>query len=172
MLRFSPINHEELAHFLETQHGVPFDDAIKAARLGEGSVPKALAWMTQTALSRRSWILDTLTELDSGPLSECLAFAEKLLENKTGLQEDLNLVKTWLRDLIIFKWNPEKILHRDKLASISRIAPPLGVAEILQTMKWVETAQNKLQNNLNPRLTLEILMTRMGRSAPAGTPLI
>lgn len=170
MLRFSPIGIRELAHFLETRHGISREDAFKAAGLAEGSIPKALKWVTREALRRRDWILDTLSRLGSGTVSQWLAFAEKLLENKSGLQEDLNLVKTWVRDLIVFKWEPAQILHRDKMASIAPIARPLAVAQILEAMKWVETAQRRIQSNSNPRLTLEILMLRMGRLTHAGTP--
>jgi DNA polymerase III subunit delta' len=158
IVRFAPIQPREMARYLEQNHGLSTEEAIAAAELGNGSIPKTLSWTTREAVSRREWILETLSSLDSDTISTCLAFAEKLLENKTGLQEDLNLVKTWLRDLIIYTWAPMSIIHKDKVSMISKRAPLLSVQNLLEIMNQLQSVQYKIQTNLNPRLALEILM--------------
>ena len=87
-----------------------------------------------------------------------LVFAESLSRKKEQLPEVFGIMQSWLRDLIVNRIAPEKIIHRDLIDKIERYGPRHRVATLMSKINAITTAQQDIHANANIRLTLDALM--------------
>ncbi|MDM8550894.1 DNA polymerase III subunit delta' C-terminal domain-containing protein, partial [Desulfobacterales bacterium HSG2] len=170
-IRFDPILREDLESLLIRRQGLDLDEAMIIAALANGSYSKASLMSRKNWINRRGWLLrelDLLLSTDDSkpfPVARVLAFAEKLSKNKEILPDSLEIMKTWLRDLIICKLVPDpgKIINRDLAEKILHVSQKITVKSLLLKIKAIQSAQKKLRANANVRLTLEALVMRLAR---------
>lgn len=162
-LRFNPIPRERIKNFLIEKKGVGTDDAELAASLAGGSFSRAVAVSRGSWINRRNWIVRELESITSKPGEMCrfLALAEKLSKNKDRIPDDLEIMRTWLRDAVICKYDPEKIINRDIADRILKASQRISIPSLLSKLKAVQSAQKNLRSNANSRLTMEILLMRL-----------
>ena len=155
---------------LVKKEGLKLDDANVIANLANGSFSKAISITKQMNrifwIDRRNWHitasgLDCHASLVSRPISSLLAFAETLSKNKETLFDSLEVIKSWLRDLVVFKYYPEKIINKDLSDTIQYASKKNTIKSILAKFEAVEAAHKDIQANANLRLTLEKLIIRL-----------
>lgn len=167
-LRFHPIPQERLRTFLIEKQGLGPDEAGLAARLAQGSFSKAVAMTRGPWIKRRKWLIRELEFLTAGAAGESgrvLALAEKLSKHKDRIPDDLEIIRTWLRDAVICKYDPEKIINRDMTDRIRNTSRKTSAASLLSKLKALQSAQKNLRANANSRLTLEVLLMRLARES-------
>jgi len=162
-IRFRPIPAPELLKILNKEHQTPSEEAYRIATMAGGSLSKALAMKQSKWINIRTWMLNELESLSLRPTGALLAFAEKLSKNKETLLLSMEIILYWLRDLIIFKYNPEKIINNDFTDKIQYISKKNEQADILTMIKDAETIQKKVLTNINIRLTMEIFIMRLAK---------
>jgi len=167
-IRFSPIPREDLETLLVEQEKVPQDDAAVIAALADGSYSKAFAMNRTRWIRRRNWVLRELESLmgrgkKDFPTAHVLAMAENLSKNKDILPDVLEVMKTWVRDLIICKYAPEKLINMDWADRIQEASHALTITALLSKVRAIQTAQKHLRSNANLKLTLEVLMMQLAK---------
>lgn len=161
-IRFNPISISDIITFLVKHHGIDITLAEQVARLSEGSLGQALHLKDRPYREERNWLinaagLDHPERLPQRSLSGALAFAAQLAEHKDSIDELLETLKTWIRDLSIYPFNPDQVINRDLdelLRQAGRHTHP-G-----QTMQWwhiIDKAQKDIAANANLRLTLDVM---------------
>ena len=164
-IRFNPISRTHLAAMLVEREGIDPDNAAIFATMANGSFAKAVSMTRpktrESWLNRRNWLLNELGALFSKPVGFHLAFAEQLSKNREVLSDSLEIIKSFLRDLVIFKYYPEKITNKDLTDMIQYASDKMPVASLLSKIKDVQTAQKNIRANANLRLTLEVLIIRL-----------
>jgi DNA polymerase-3 subunit delta' len=163
-IRFNPISRKTLEVLLVEEHGLHPDDARAIAAMANGSFSRATAMYRTNWISRRNWIMAELKVLSSRPISHILAFAEQLSKEKETLPETLEVMKSWLRDLVMAKYNPAKILNQDIDADIQLASQDMNVTSLLSKIDLVQTTQNSIQANTNVRLLLEVMLMKLARN--------
>jgi DNA polymerase III subunit delta' len=171
-IRFNPLRRQTIAALLQEgllgqrQPTAP-DLANAVAAMASGSYAKAIKMATGDWAARRGWVLAGLGLLkpvtrDHLPIGHLLAYAEQLVKAKAHLDDALELIKTWLRDLVVVKYAPNQVLHQDLMAGLP--TPGLGFSdrELLARYEAVEAAQRALKGNANARLCIETLVLRLG----------
>lgn len=176
-IKFSPISREKLKTFLIEKHGLDAGDAAIFSAMANGSIAKALSMIrnnSQTNWIRlRDWLLNIIGLEQTGflslqPIIILLSFAEKLSKNKEIIQDSLEIIKTYLRDLIIYKYSPEKIINKDLIRKIQYASQQITVESLLSQIEAIQKAQKDIQANTNLRLTLEVMMLRLSRPEKFG----
>jgi DNA polymerase-3 subunit delta' len=167
-IRFNPISRKNLALLLTEKHGLDSESASLIAAMSNGSLSQALAMSKSEWTKHRNWLinasgLDQPAALSSRPYSLLLAFAEKLSDNRETLSESLEMMKTWLRDLVVSKYKPDKIINTDLTEKIHQVSQQIGAKSILKKIETIHTAQRNIQTNANLRLTLELMMMRLAK---------
>ncbi|MFC1813893.1 DNA polymerase III subunit delta' [Thermodesulfobacteriota bacterium] len=164
-IRFNPISRINLTAMLVEKQGLDPDDAAIFAIMANGSFAKALSMTRpktrESWINRRNWLLNELVSLSSRPVGLHLAFAEQLSKNREVLSDSLEVIKSFLRDLVVFKYYPEKIINKDLTDMIQYASEKMPVGSLLSKIEDVQTAQKNIQANANLRLTLEILAMRL-----------
>jgi DNA polymerase-3 subunit delta' len=104
-------------------------------------------------------------------------FAEALASDKATLEDALDMMTTWFRDVLMCKFQPEKILNRDFMENIRGASKECSADEILEKLAAVSAAQAAIFKRANPRLALEVMMLRLrlgnrwGNSLSKGAPI-
>lgn len=176
-IRFNPVSVKSIEkHMIENQGFAP-DKASLIAAMANGSLARAFALGNSDWINCRNWILNAMSPdqsdqsdqsgqpgaLFSMPLTRLLAFAEMLKKNKDFLFDSLEIIKSWLRDLVIYNFCPEKIINKDVIDKIQYASQHIDIKSLLNNIDAIQTAQKDIQSNANLRLTLEMMMMRIGR---------
>jgi DNA polymerase-3 subunit delta' len=167
-IRFSPISQKILEALLVQEKGVDPDEAIIIAAMANGSFTKAVSMSQTNWINKRNWLikaigLDQPESLSSKPLALILAFSERLSKNREILLDSLEIIKSWLRDLVIYKYYPEKIINKDLADKIQYASQKVTVKSLLLQTEAIQSAQKNIQSNANLRLTLDVMATRLAR---------
>jgi DNA polymerase-3 subunit delta' len=170
-LRFHPVPHQSLASLWRKKYDIPPVEANILAALAEGSPGRIdmdrpadrNAW-----IHRRGWILRRVSEIMTRKgrdlsVNGLLAVAERLSRKKVLVDGSLDVINSWLRDLIVYKHCPEKILNQDALSDIQRISLKFTEKSLLSKIEAVDAAQKDLRSNANVRLTLEIMVLQLAK---------
>ena len=163
-IRFNPISKKRLENLLVEKHGLDLDDAMAIATMANGSLSRAIAMYQANWVNQRNWILDELNGLSSRPIGRILAFAERLSKNKNTILETLEVINAWLRDQVMAKFYPDKIINQDIAGDIQLASQKKSVPSLLSKIELVQAAQNSIRANKNLRLTLEVMLMKLARS--------
>jgi len=172
-IRFNPISRESIKTLLIENEKLDPDDAFIIAAMAKGSISKAFAMSKSNWMNRRNWLinaggLDQPGSLSSKPSGMLLSFAEALSKKKDLLSDSLETIKSWLRDLVIFKFCPEKMINKDLTDKIQYASQKVSVSSLLSKIEAIETAQKDIKSNANLRLTLETMMLRIAGNQEKG----
>jgi DNA polymerase-3 subunit delta' len=162
-IRFNPISAIKLENLLIDEHGLNREDAVAISAMANGSLSCAQAMITGNWINRRNWILEEMQLLSSRPVGHILALAERLAKDKEAISDALEVIKSWLRDLIIARYSPEKIIHQDIADEIKSVSQNMHVASLLAKLDLIHTTQNSIQVNTNVRLALEVMLMKLAR---------
>ncbi len=123
------------------------------------------AFLKQTV--RRDWLVENSGLGDAGSkknLPLIFAFAEKISKNKDMLAEDLDILYMWLRDVLIGKYIPHKIINYDAAEKIRRLSVDEATDKLLSRIRAVESARRAILSNANPRLTVETMLIQFSKT--------
>ena len=169
-IQFNPISRKHLAGMLTTQKKIDPKEAETIASMANGSYTAGCAMIggaNQTDWTgRRHWLVGELISLSSRPLGHLLALAENLSQNKKNLAEDLEVIKSWLRDLIIWPYNPQKIINKDLTDKVQYVSSSVPAPLVMKQIEAVREVQDKMRSNANIRLALEIMIFKFVKLLP------
>lgn len=160
-IRFGPISRENLKILLHERQGIEPEVARIVAAMANGSVSRAMAMSDDQWINHRNWLIDELESLGSRSIRGVMAFAEKLSSRKDKLQDDFEVILTWLRDLWVTRVDPENIVNIDRKNRIQSNSGNIPPASLLSTIAAVQHAQKEIQTHTNLRLMLENLMLQL-----------
>lgn len=167
-IKFKPISRKKLMDMLVEKHGLGSDDALIIANMAKGSFSKAVSMAVNRTdwINRRDWLINTVgmdrpEPLSLQPIGLLLAFAAELSKKREILQDSLEVIKSYLRDIVIYKYYPEKIINKDLTSKIRYASQKIGVKPLLSKIEAIGTAQKDIEANTNLRLTLEVLAVRL-----------
>ncbi len=124
-----------------------------------GSIGRALSLHKADYLALRDSILGRVSKGALDPLG-CLALAGMLAGDKEQILEALDILKTWYRDLLVFKetGRAEELINRDHAGGIERLAGFLDGEAILRGVGAIQAAAAAIERNVNKQLTLETMV--------------
>ena len=162
-IRFNPISRTKMESILVSRHGFDPENAMIIAAMAGGSFPRALHMHRTNWINRRNWLISELDSLSSVSISRLLAFSEQLAKNKDALPDALEVMKSWLRDLVIGKLYPEKIIHQDLTENVNRASQKMSTTSLLSKFETIQSTQIAIQAGTNLRLAMETMVLKLSR---------
>ena len=167
-IRFSPLGEADIKRLLTRTGSVEPAAIATVSVLCGGSFARAKKWIDPRWLSRREWILQAI----GGPMAKdgrptlraWLAFSEKLAKKKDLIEESLEILTMWLRDILVVGIDPQRVFNQDRLEALSTAATHVRPAQLLQQIDAVNHALMALRSNTNARLTLDAMVLQMART--------
>jgi DNA polymerase-3 subunit delta' len=165
-VRFNPITRRTIAAELVEEHGLGKQAASVLAAVANGSLTRAETLVQSDWLRYRNWLiaasgLAAPEQLGTRGTGQLLAFAETLSTRKEVVSDSLAALLTWLRDLIVCRYAPERIVNTDLIDKLHRVSEKNPVGAVMNRMEAIRTAQKDIEANANLRLTLEVMMLRL-----------
>lgn len=182
-IRFRPLTEKMVADYLTRFHDVDPDLAHIVSLTTNADLKKALLFLDKESvpgatdsvdwIKRRQWILTGLSRLtrpDTADIRTGLEISQKLNMTPGLIDDTLAVMKTFFRDLLVFRVCPEKIVNLDFYDTFADIN---GQVEYETYFKWLSElfeTEKRLISNANIRLTLDrfflILTCNKGNSMP------
>ena len=161
-VRFDLISIAEVTAALLQSHW-PQDKAEIAAKISQGKVSQAIAFLESEGLSIRQQALDWLIKLNDLQASAILDHADRLLEFTPQIRGDFFYhSKLLLRDLLLARlcqkqtWG-QLAVNTDKQVAIESIGRYWSEQQVTVALSLFADAERSLKQNGNPRITLEFL---------------
>ena len=164
-IRFNPINRKSLATYVAHHHKVTEAEAAVIASMARGSRTCADSMAQARWMNRRNWIISEMETLPSHSVNGCLALAETLSKNKDWISAAFEIMKNWLRDIAVYRCQPEKIINRDLLDQIASAAHRTTSDSLVFKFKAIEQAERDIKSNANLRLTLDALIITLSKGS-------
>jgi len=162
-IRFNPISKKNLETLLVQEHGIDAGDAIIIAAMAAGSLSSALRMYQTNWIQRRYWLINELNSVSAGSMNRLLAFGDQLAKNKDDLPQTLEVLKSWLRDLVIAKTHPERIANHDLAAMLQQTSQKMSLTSLFAKFETIQCAQNSIQTGTNLRLAMESMVLKLSQ---------
>ncbi len=167
-IRCFSLTHEQIQHHLITGHHINPESAAISAATCHGDLQKALRFLNLDDtcpdtdwIQRRRWILNDLTallkQIDPWPASivKSLFLSEKISSEPDLLSDSLLVIQSFLRDMAVFEYHPEKTINRDFFDSFKDIRQKYPYNTISAWTEYLFEAEQKIAANVTIRSTLE-----------------
>jgi DNA polymerase-3 subunit delta' len=165
-IRFNPLSPRDLTTLLNQTPEMDAEYAPTAAMLSGGSLTKARQLAMPLWQQRRNWViraagLDGPAPQKSAAMALALAFAGQLAQKKDAVQDLLDILKTWIRDLSILPYHPDLVINSDRIATLEKVRAGMNEKQLLAMWQAVEKAQKDIAARANLRLTVDFMALGM-----------
>jgi DNA polymerase-3 subunit delta' len=111
-------------------------------------------------LEGRGSFLARITALSLTDAASLFAAAEEFAADKEGLPELLELLLSFLRDILIFRSTPGALANADLKLLIAREAARCSEGRVMELIEQLTATRRMLSRNVNARLALEVFFMR------------
>ena len=165
-VRFNPLPERTIETFLVDKCAVDDEMARLLSAMSGGSLSRAREMASVNDAKGnwaklRCWIIEEIESLPQMPVGHLLALSEKLSKKNDLLANFFELIITWLRDLAIQKYCPEKIINTDLRDRIQKASSRFSIDSLFKKIESVHSAHKRIQMNANLRLTLELMIFQL-----------
>lgn len=171
-VRLRPFPESEVRAFMEERAGASPAVARLVARLGQGSIGRALAFLPgengtspleEMRTTARGWLEAALH--DSAAARYSAAHEQRPAGARGAFGDTLDFLALWLRDLAAVAAGAEaEVVDVDELPRLRSLARSVRPAQIPLAIQRVEEARDGGRINANPQLTLATLLDDLANS--------
>jgi DNA polymerase-3 subunit delta' len=168
-VRLRPFPEDELLRFLRERTDADADEARLAARLGRGSIGRALGFLSgpdgpshaqQLRDTARTWLEAALDDSPTRRLAA--AHAQAPAGARGGFSDRLDFLALWLRDLAAVAAGADaEVVDIDEMDRLRSMAGRVHAPRIPEAIHRVEEARDGSRINANPQLTLATLLNAL-----------
>jgi DNA polymerase-3 subunit delta' len=131
--------------------------------MAAGSLSRAMRMYRTNWIKRRYWLINELDSLSAGSMNRLLAFGDQLAKNKDDLPDALEVLKSWLRDLVIAKLHPDRMIDHDLASKLKQTSQEMSLTSLLSKFETIQSTQNAIQAGSNIRLAMESMVLKLSR---------
>jgi DNA polymerase III subunit delta' len=160
VLRLGHAPLQAVTDYLHKNKGLQVEQSELLAHLSAGRVGYAcnLHEDPNKLAQRQTWIDDLLQLLNSGRVAR-FSYAESLSKNKDQARQVLQLWLSYWRDVLLTIIGASAPLtNTDRVDEIEALSGKLDVMDARDAVKDLERSIIYFDNNVNPRVTLEVLL--------------
>jgi len=163
VLRLRPLSLDDLSKGLQDQFGSNPEEAVLYAHISEGRPGRALRLLQDPGMmEKRQTCLEDLVRLIPAGKIERFDFAEMLVKDKDFLSFLLQVWSSFWRDIYLtLSGSSVQITNLDWKNEIDSVGNNISFSEAVAMVKLLQETSHLLKRNVNPRLTLEVLMLEM-----------
>ncbi|HBG04646.1 MAG: DNA polymerase III subunit delta' [Geobacteraceae bacterium GWC2_58_44] len=158
-LQFQPLAAELIEGRL-VRDRFPAEAARVAATLSGGSLKRGIEIATDGVLEGRGSFLERIIALNLKDVSALFAAAEEFAADKEGLPGLLELLLSFLRDILIYRSTPGALANADLEQLIAREAARCPESRVMELIEQLVAMRRMLARNVNARLALEVFFMR------------
>ncbi len=161
VLKLKPISdHKIMAHLTKVQD-VSNDQAKLIASFSQGNIGKGMELVSSTAfLEMRDNMISIVSQMIDSDDYGLMELSEKFDEYKDQIDDFLDLMMVWFRDLLLVKQleSDDLLINRDKYKTLLKQGQVLSYNKIGVMIQKINNAKNLLRYNSNYRLVIEMML--------------
>ncbi|MGL5380164.1 DNA polymerase III subunit delta' [Clostridium sp.] len=160
--KLTPLSKEEIINYINSINDNLLGEELTAAvAYSEGVPGKAERFLNDVELKNlRDLILDVLSNLKVNDPEILLSFEEKLVSYKDNKEDILNILASFIRDIMIYKEidNTSIITNGDKIENIQKLAINMSYKKLNNIIDKIREARVNLISNSNFAATIRIML--------------
>jgi DNA polymerase-3 subunit delta' len=163
MIRFTPLQTEEIITFLREKKGMTGSEAVAVATYADGSISKALSLNKLQFLSIRKQALEVINQVlaDESDFSKLLLVSEEISDPKTDYQFFLKTLQQLIRDVWILSLGGDNIVNADIKEELMSLAKKANSSIFSRWLQEIEKLLQYLDLNLNKKIATDALLLEM-----------
>lgn len=160
LLNLKPVPNEQVKAYLMEQVQVPDYQADICVEFAQGNIGKAIRLASSEDFAAiKSSAMQLVRNAGKMEISAIIDYVRDVQEYKISIQDYLDLLALWYRDMVYFKATRDidGIIFRDELRTIREAVKVCSYEGVEEVMKAIESAKMRLNANVNFDLTMELL---------------
>lgn len=164
LIRFAPLSTDTIIELLK-KRGMDSATAALTAQMAAGSMTRALEQDNETLAERRELLLKHLEAMKRDRIGTIFDAAEQLSGNREENLEMLDMLLSFVRDMIHIIVGRKDILNTSMYDRLARLSAGSSLEKFLTVADEIFMTRRSIFNNANAKLALDILFMKM-----AGVP--
>ncbi len=163
-LKLKPLMDSEIKKYLKEILGISEDRADIYSAFARGNLGKAISVVSsenfQMMYEEMIQLMKNIPVID---ISEILEYIHKWKEEKIDIQECLNFILMWYRDVLVFKTTQKKelLIFKEEYPTIRAVGEKSSYIKLGKILDSINEAQMRLNSNVNMELALELMLLVM-----------
>jgi DNA polymerase III subunit delta' len=160
-LSLKPVDKLAIKEYLMQEYHVPDYLAEIAADFSGGNVGKAIKYASSEEFEQmKEDVLHILKYIDDMKLYEIISGLKTIAGNKTSIDDYIDLMILWFRDVLMFKatGDPNLLLYKEELSFIKKQANTRSYHNIENILGAMEKAKIRLKANVNFDIAVELML--------------
>jgi DNA polymerase-3 subunit delta' len=161
LIQLKPIETDKINNYLINNIKIPDYNALIYAKFSRGNIGRAIELSSSSEfITMRDKIIEIINVIIKADEYDILQTYEIFLEYKDSANTFLDLMVTWLRDLLIIKKINDEgyLIHGDKYKTILKQAQLLSYNKICMLIDNIGEVQKQLKVNVNYQLSIETML--------------
>lgn len=159
--KLTPLNNKQIEKYINTLGNYSEEEIKASLAYGEGIPGKAERLLNDDNLSKlREIIVKLLKDINYAKEDLVLIYENKLENYKAQQDEVLNLMASFIRDIIVSKEveDKNKIINIDKYDDIVEIANSLSYKKLNLMLEYIKEGRVNLMNNGSYSLVISVIL--------------
>lgn len=159
-LKFHPTDIHRVSELLIDRYDISQKKAHFIGAFTNGAIGKAVKLsMDNEFASRRDELMKTIESLVTGDRTKAFSSIDFFNKNRENIDEILDLMLYWFRDLVLYKEMGENslIVNRDKLENLS-IQSNMDFRKINDIIEKIDETRFNIKRNINYQLSIETML--------------
>lgn len=160
VLNMKPVPDAEVRKYLMEHMEVPDYQAEIAVAFAKGNIGRAVQLATSEYFNEiKNAAVHLLKNVSKMDLSEITAVVKSISDYKVDIQDYLDIMAVWYRDLLYFKAtrDADGLIFKDLLQAIREQANHCSYEGVELILEALQKAKDRLNANVNFDLTMELL---------------
>lgn len=160
-LNLKPVKTDLIEKYLMERCKIPDYMARISARFSQGNVGKAIRYSSsEDFMELKEETLHLLKYIDDMEIYEVVEAVRHLSEHKLEINDCIDLMQLWYRDVLMFKVtkDPNMLLFKDEYRFLSEQAKKRGYEELEDIIKAMDKAKKRLDANVNFDIAVELML--------------
>lgn len=160
-LNLKPVSTDLIKNYLMEKHKVPDYIAELSASFSQGNVGKGIKYASsEEFLKMKDEVLHLLRYIDDMEFYEIIDAIKNISVNKLEIEDYLDLIMLWYRDILMFKAtnDPNVLLFKEEYRYISSQANIRDYEGIENIINAINKAKIRLKANVNFDIAIELML--------------
>ncbi len=159
-LHLMPVPDGQVKAYLMEHMQVPDYQADICVAFAQGNIGKAVRLASSEDFTAiKASAMQLIRNAGKWELSEIIDFVREVQEYKISIQDYLDILALWYRDMVYFKATTDVngIVFKDEIRTIRETVRVCSYEGVEEVMRAIESAKARLSANVNFDLTMELL---------------
>ena len=163
-LKLKPLRDSVVREYLKENQGVSDTDADIYAAFARGNLGKAVQIASSEDFRNMyQEVLHLLKHIRDMDISELLDYIRKLKEDSVDIQEVLDFMLMWYRDVLLYKVTTDinLLIFKDEYGKFKEISDRSSYDGLKRILEAIDKAKVRLNANVNMELAMELMLLVM-----------